>query len=87
MVIRLTRLAGVLASLLLVNGATPGRAEAVLCSPLAAITKALAEGQLHEMPVARAIGTSGVMLIVFAAPSGATWTMIGVKPDHPDLGC
>ena len=76
-----------LASALAVIAITPARSDEVVCNPLALITKQLAQSTYHEAPIAKAIGASGVMLIVYAAADGATWTMIGVKSDHPDIGC
>lgn len=75
----------ILAALVWLGGCIPARAE-VACVPLAALTISLAE-KWHEAPVAHAIDDSGVMLIVFAAPGGATWTLVGVQPSSPAKGC
>lgn len=66
--------------------APPTWAAEVPCAPLASIAKALAQ-TYHEAPIAHAIADTGVMLIVFGAANGATWTLVGVRPNHPDVGC
>ena len=75
-----------LAATLMVVSAPAVATEAV-CAPLAALTKALAEGRYHEAPIARASAESDVMLIVFASAGGETWTMVGVRAGRPEIGC
>ena len=82
----LTSIAAV-ATLICVASVTVARAEGVACAPLASIAKALAEGKYHEAPIVHAIASSGAMLIVFAAADGATWTLVGIRPDRPEMGC
>lgn len=57
------------------------------CAPLAVITRALANGKYHEHPIAHGLATSGSMVIIYAAPDGATWTVIGVRPGEAEMGC
>lgn len=76
----------ILASAIIVLSITAARAE-VACAPLSEITAQLARGKYRESPIAHAIADSGVVLIVFAADDGATWTLIGVRAERPDLGC
>lgn len=64
----------------------PARAAEVACAPLAGITAALAS-KWHEQPIAHAVAEAGVMLIVYAAPDGATWTLVGVRAMSPTIGC
>lgn len=73
-------------AVLLAVAPLPALADEVPCGPLVAVTKTLAEGQYHEAPVARALAEH-VMIIVFAAPDGATWTMVGVRAERPEIGC
>lgn len=75
-----------LASVLAVTSVTTALADDG-CGPLADITHQLAAGKYHEAPIAHAIASSGALLIVFAAPDGATWTLVGVRPDRPEIGC
>ena len=71
----------------LMIGAAPAWSAEATCVPLSALTKSLAEGRFHESPVARANVESGVMLIVYAAADGATWTLVGVRAGRPEIGC
>ena len=75
-----------LASLLCVASVTTALAEEG-CVPLSAITKSLAEGKYREAPVVHAIASGGAMLIVYAAADGATWTLVGIRPERPEIGC
>lgn len=67
-------------------GMTTEAAAQEACAPLAAITAALA-AKYHEKPIAQGVAESGALLIIYAAPDGKTWTMIGVRPGQADFGC
>lgn len=50
------------------------------CGPLDDAVKALAE-RYHEVPAASMLSDSGVMVAIFAAPDGSTFTIMAVQPN------
>lgn len=69
----------ILAILVLVAVASLAQAQ-VACNARAEVVAHLANGY-GERPVAAGIGNSGAVYEVFAAPSGASWTIIITMPD------
>lgn len=50
------------------------------CGPLDEAIKILAE-KFHETPAASMLADSGVMIAIFAAPDGSTFTIMAVQPN------
>lgn len=55
-------------------------AQAPQCAPLDRMVEGLANGW-QEAPVGRGMQGGELIVMVFAAPEGETWTIIGVGPD------
>lgn len=55
------------------------------CARMAQIAAGLANGY-GEAPVARGSSQSGATIVLFAAPGGATWTIVVVAPDGTACG-
>jgi hypothetical protein len=73
----LTGLAALAAALV---AALPAAAQAPQCAPLDRVVEGLSTGW-QEAPVGRGIQGGELIVMVFAAPGGDTWTIIGVAAD------
>lgn len=78
--LRLAALLVTLVALLLWAVPMMAVAQTPQCAPLDRVVEGLANGW-QEAPVGRGMQGGELIVMVFAAPEGETWTIIGVGPD------
>lgn len=60
--------------------AWPAAGQTVQCAPLDQVVEGL-EARWQETPVARGMQGADLIIMVFASPDGATWSVLGISPD------